>query len=127
MLKHPPDHRVFIWHVNDELPILSLSGHSGTVNCVHWNPTLPSMLASASDDGTVRIWGPRCHCDDSICIEEVKMNGAGGRSLKDDAWRRNEVFSGGYGVQFDSSAGEVASSIDDGAEEGSSSSSSSVV
>ena len=49
---------MYIWHSKREMPIAVLEGHSRTVNCVHWNPKLPSMLASASDDGTVRVWGP---------------------------------------------------------------------
>ena len=35
-----------------------LSGHSRTVNCVTWNPVYPRVLVSASDDGSVRVWGP---------------------------------------------------------------------
>lgn len=52
------DQKVYIWHLKREIPIAVLEGHTRTVNCVHWNPTVPSMLASAADDGTVRIWGP---------------------------------------------------------------------
>jgi WD40 repeat protein len=52
------DNKVYVWHINNEKPLAVLDGHSRTVNCVHWNPKLPDMIASASDDTTVRIWGP---------------------------------------------------------------------
>ncbi|KAL9954122.1 hypothetical protein ACROYT_G041620 [Oculina patagonica] len=52
------DHKVYIWHSKREKPVAVLSGHARIVNCVSWNPKDPTMLASASDDGTVRIWGP---------------------------------------------------------------------
>ncbi|KAK7284186.1 hypothetical protein RJT34_18927 [Clitoria ternatea] len=49
---------VYIWNRRNSRPIEVLSGHSMTVNCVSWNPKIPQMLASASDDYTIRIWGP---------------------------------------------------------------------
>jgi WD repeat-containing protein 26 len=50
------DSLVYIWHRSNGKLALSLPGHSGTVNDVSWNPRFVGVLASASDDGTVRIW-----------------------------------------------------------------------
>lgn len=52
------DARVHIWHVASERLLARLEGHQGTVNGVAWNPVNHQQLASASDDGTVRLWGP---------------------------------------------------------------------
>lgn len=52
------DNKVYIYHVRRDDPIAVLTGHSRTVNCVAWNPVYHQVLASASDDNTVRLWGP---------------------------------------------------------------------
>ncbi|KAM0949392.1 putative transcription factor WD40-like family [Dioscorea sansibarensis] len=50
------DSKIYVWQRHNEEPIQVLSGHLMTVNCVSWNPSKPHMLASASDDCTIRIW-----------------------------------------------------------------------
>jgi len=30
--------------------------HAADINCVKFHPTQPDLLASASDDGTIKIW-----------------------------------------------------------------------
>lgn len=52
------DNKVYLWHIKHELPIATLAGHTRAVTCVSWNPVYHQMLASVSDDCTVRIWGP---------------------------------------------------------------------
>jgi WD40 repeat protein len=54
---------VMLWQRQTGKPVKVLIGHQGAVNCLSWcqrdgGAGLPYLLASASDDYSVRIWGP---------------------------------------------------------------------
>ena len=56
-----------------EQPPLQLAGHSGEVTAVAWCPSDITQFTTASDDGTVRVWGldrsvPAGQLRDNCCI-----------------------------------------------------------
>lgn len=36
---------------------MAANSNETPVTGVHWNPTIPTMMASVNDDGEIRIWG----------------------------------------------------------------------
>ncbi|KAK8710166.1 hypothetical protein V6N13_145505 [Hibiscus sabdariffa] len=51
------DSMVYIRHRDTGELKVALEGHSGPVICVSWNQAKPHVLASASEDATILIWG----------------------------------------------------------------------
>ncbi|TPX33339.1 hypothetical protein SmJEL517_g03751 [Synchytrium microbalum] len=55
ILSGSEDNNVYVWHREHGVLIEKLSGHTGCVNSVAWNPRF-NMFASASDDHTIRVF-----------------------------------------------------------------------
>lgn len=54
------DASIFIWHVSDSIPIRVIKGHTGCINSCHLIKFFEkNLIFSASDDHTIRIWGPK--------------------------------------------------------------------
>ncbi|KAH0788246.1 WD repeat protein [Histomonas meleagridis] len=57
------DGSIHIW--KDEREIQILKGHLNGITSIDWNPKIPNIVASASIDGSVKIWDAisgNCHC-----------------------------------------------------------------
>ncbi|KAI9782068.1 MAG: hypothetical protein M1816_002009 [Peltula sp. TS41687] len=69
------DRALRIWDPTKPTPksSTSLTGHTGAIERVAWNPTRDNELASASSDGTVRFWDVRTRRSTA----EIKLGGEG--------------------------------------------------
>jgi len=79
------DNNVYVWHKKREYPIAILDGHTRTVNCVSWNPVKHNMIASASDDTTIKIWGTKLEAEQQQKYLEEKE----AKAIAED--RRNQL------------------------------------
>lgn len=50
------DGHIYLWNRETTNLLDVIRGHTSSVNCVQFNPEQPDMMASCSDDHTVRIW-----------------------------------------------------------------------
>ncbi|CAJ1378109.1 unnamed protein product [Effrenium voratum] len=66
------DAQVYIWHRHYGSLLQVLAGHSATVNTVCWmrgSSGVGAWLISASDDGTLRVWGSEAEEPEAVEVE----------------------------------------------------------
>lgn len=64
------DKTVALYDVSERTRVRTFSGHTDEVNAIHWNPA-KSILASASDDGTAKLWSAAGTDDGSGCVHTL--------------------------------------------------------
>jgi WD40 repeat protein len=50
------DSRIYVWNREHGTLIDTIEGHTGSCNCVAWNPVEAFMFASAGDDHEIRMY-----------------------------------------------------------------------
>lgn len=81
------DASVYVWHRETGVLIEVLKGHGeGSVNSVAWNPKNERMLASCSDDHTIRIWEPDMAESSYSVTEHPLENGKGKNRQISNGW-----------------------------------------
>ncbi|KAH0707627.1 hypothetical protein KY289_012703 [Solanum tuberosum] len=61
------DNMIYICKVGENRPVKRFSGHKNEVNAVKWDPS-GSLLASCSDDTTVKIWS----MEQDVCLYDFR-------------------------------------------------------
>ncbi|XP_055825619.1 WD40 repeat-containing protein HOS15-like [Solanum dulcamara] len=61
------DKMIYICKVGDNTPVKTFSGHQNRVNAIKWDPS-GSLLASCSDDSTVKIWSMK----QDVCLHDFR-------------------------------------------------------
>ncbi|WMV57480.1 hypothetical protein MTR67_050865 [Solanum verrucosum] len=61
------DNMIYICKVGENRPVKRFSGHKNEVNAVKWDPS-GSLLASCSDDTTVKIWS----MEQDVCLHDFR-------------------------------------------------------
>lgn len=108
--------RLLVWEVASQTIILDISNHTGAVNAVSWAPN-GARFASASADGTVRVWNAGTGAEELVIMAAGPLNAVawspdstklagGGSSNVVRIW---DAASGGELVQMTGHTGAVRS------------------
>ncbi|XP_069148913.1 WD40 repeat-containing protein HOS15-like [Solanum lycopersicum] len=61
------DSMIYVCKVGENKPVKKFSGHQNEINAIDWDP-LGSLLASCSDDTTVKIWSMK----QDVCLHDFR-------------------------------------------------------
>ena len=114
------DKMVLVSTIGEKAPTRTFSGHTDEVNSVAWSPS-KTVLASGSDDGTVRLWtmsGSGSSSSSSESCLAVLAGGRGGDSSANQKRNSNVIkvvwSPTGEGSSNPSKPGQLASASFDG-------------